>query len=147
MKRKSCVFILVTIFFFSLGLLSACFQPKPQAFVTTDEVGEDGFGYNLLEDGSYGVAIGNHTDSEEITIPSEYKGKPVSEIVDGGFHNAKKLRSVDIPVGIKTIGAHAFGNCANLKEIQIPEGVTVIRPLAFSTCVSLESVTFPESLT
>ena len=54
---------------------------------------------------------------------------------------------VNVPVGVKRIGAGAFENCDDLTEIFLPESVTEIGYSAFASCSRLESVTLPKSLT
>ena len=56
----------------------------------------------------------------EITIPSEYKGRPVTEIENQAFRYCKKLTSVTIPNSVTSIGEGAFRYCTSLESITLP---------------------------
>ncbi len=57
------------------------------------------------------------------------------------------LTTVDLPVGLKSIGSNAFDSCKLLSEIQIPNSVERIDEYAFEWCVSLTSIEIPASVT
>lgn len=77
---------------------------------------------------------------EEILLPNEI------ESIDVGAFSATKLKSVNIPKGIKTIYWSTFQSCKNLTEITIPEGVERIEVDAFESCKALKRVTLPSTL-
>lgn len=81
----------------------------------------------------------------DVTIPSCYKGKPVTAINNAAFPNSA-VTSVTIPDSITSIPDAAFVNCSNLTNISIPNSVTYIGFSAFSSCTSLKSITLPSSL-
>ena len=56
-------------------------------------------------------------------------------------------REVSIPVGVTSIGDHAFEGYSGLTSMTIPNGVTSIGFSAFSGCRGLTSVTIPDSVT
>ena len=56
----------------------------------------------------------------------------------GCFQNCAYLEKVIIPDTVETIEAYAFANCANLREINLPYGLSSIGEYAFFDCVSLE---------
>ena len=58
-----------------------------------------------------------------------------------------EVTSVNIPNGVTSIGAIAFGGCTSLVSITIPDSVTSIGRSAFSRCSSLASITIPNSVT
>ena len=55
--------------------------------------------------------------------------------------------SVNIPPGVKTIGAEAFCGNSTLESVTIPEGVTTIGYAAFKDCSALKTVKIPDSVT
>lgn len=81
----------------------------------------------------------------DVTIPSRYKGKPVTAINNAAFPNSA-VTSVTIPDSITSIPDAAFVNCSKLTNISIPNSVTYIGLSAFSSCTSLKSITLPSSL-
>lgn len=81
----------------------------------------------------------------DVTIPSCYKGKPVTAINNAAFPNSA-VTSVTIPDSITSIPDAAFVNCSKLTNISIPNSVTYIGFSAFSSCTSLKSITLPSSL-
>lgn len=81
----------------------------------------------------------------DVTIPSRYKGKPVTTIGHAAFFNSA-VTSVTIPDSVTSISDSAFINCPQLTNISIPNSVTYIGFSAFSSCTSLKSITLPSSL-
>lgn len=82
----------------------------------------------------------------DVTIPSRYKGKPVTAINNAAFPNSA-VTSVTIPDSVTSIPDAAFYNCGNLETIHIPVSVTSIGNDAFADCPSLMTVTYPGSKT
>lgn len=81
----------------------------------------------------------------DVTIPSCYKGKPVTMIDHAAFFNSV-VTSVTIPDSVTSIDDNAFGFCSQLTNISIPNSVTYIGFSAFAHCTSLKSITLPSSL-
>lgn len=81
----------------------------------------------------------------DVTIPSHYKGKPVTAINNAAFPNSA-VTSVTIPDSVTSIPDAAFVNCSQLTNISIPNSVTYIGFSAFDGCASLKSITLPSSL-
>ena len=81
----------------------------------------------------------------DVTIPSRYKGKPVTMIDHAAFYNSV-VTSVTIPDSVTAIHDGAFANCSQLTNISIPNSVTAIGSFAFDGCTKLESITLPSSL-
>lgn len=106
--------------------------------------------YILLENGNdYGVKIKDSVKAtvEDLTIVSKYHNKPVTQILEDGFKDCTKLKSISIPGSMKRIGISAFDNCRSLTSIVIPESVTSIGRDAFSGCTSLTSINLPKRIT
>ena len=81
----------------------------------------------------------------DVTIPSRYKGKPVTAIDHAAFHDSA-VTGVTIPDSVTAIPDDAFGFCSQLANISIPNSVTFIGYSAFNSCTSLKSITLPSSL-
>ena len=81
----------------------------------------------------------------DVTIPSRYKGKPVTAIDHAAFHDSA-VTGVTIPDSVTAIPDDAFGFCSQLTNISIPNSVTFIGFSAFNSCTSLKSITLPSSL-
>lgn len=81
----------------------------------------------------------------DVTIPSHYKGKPVTMIDHAAFHDSA-VTSVTIPDSVTSISDDAFAFCSQLTNISIPNSVTFIGFAAFNSCTSLKSITLPSSL-
>ena len=128
----------------------------------TGEKGEDGYlpemlpnveatnglVYYLLTDGTYGVSADKNTNYiDHIVIPSTFRDKPVTVIIDEGFKDFVNIKSVQLPNTLKEIRKSAFQGCTNIESITIPSTVTSIGSYAFSGCKRLTSVTIPDSVT
>ena len=80
------------------------------------------------------------SDVQQVVIPAEIGGKPVTEIGAECFFGMLTLRAVTIPDSVREIGDSAFALCKLLEEIIIPDSVTEIRERAFRDCRSLRHV-------
>lgn len=96
--------------------------------------------YKLLEDGTYGVSVGECYDVPEITIPAKYNGKKVTTIMRNFFEVNKKVLdttyqgdvtlqekdivtySIIISEGVTTLEAGAF-NVHSLKRLELAKSV------------------------
>lgn len=63
------------------------------------------------------------------------------------FCGCERLKSIDIPANVKSIGGVAFYNCGKLKAVVIPDGTEQIGDSAFSDCCNLERLVLPASVT
>lgn len=97
----------------------------------------EGFDYYLLDDGTYCIAQGTSTLLSEITIPSLYKGRNVTQIKEEGFagHNAT---TINLPNTITTICDKAFQNCSSLVSISISENICHFGNGVFNGCNNLQ---------
>lgn len=80
----------------------------------------------------------------DVTIPSRYKGKPVTMIDHAAFHDSA-VTSVTIPDSVTSIHDSAFGFCSQLTNISIPNSVTSIGSYVFDGCPSSMTVTYSGS--
>ncbi len=115
-------------------------------FTSCDLFPSEGLEMKLSNDGTHYTVVGRgNCKDENIVIPSEYEGKPVTGIADYAFKDWG-LKSVSIPGSVITIGTLAFYNCRELTRVNIGEGVEKIKPGAFYECKSLAKLTLPQSL-
>lgn len=106
------------------------------------------FDFEFIPPDNTAVIVTNYKykgTAADVTIPSRYKGKPVTMIDHAAFHNSA-VTSVTIPDSVTSIHDSAFSYCSSLTNISIPNSVTYIGSFAFEGCTKLESITLPSSL-
>lgn len=111
-----------------------------------DAANEQLFDFEFILNNTAVVVIRYKGTAADVTIPSRYKGKPVTMIDHAAFHNNSAVTSVTIPDSVTAIPDDAFGFCSQLTNISIPNSVTFIGFSAFNSCTSLKSITLPSSL-
>lgn len=111
-----------------------------------DAANEQLFDFNFILNNTAVVVISYKGTAADVTIPSRYKGKPVTVIDPVAFYNNSAVTSVTIPDSVTAIPDYAFGFCSQLTNISIPNSVTFIGFSAFNSCTSLKSITLPSSL-
>ena len=116
----------------TIGLLT------PLVFVPSAQISEvkkgNIFSFNMIGD-SYSVRANPSLEKyfskylpSEITIPSEYKGCPVTEIESFGFYSyslSLSLKSITIPNSVTMIGEGAF-SFLDLSAIILPSIPTIL---------------------
>ena len=110
-----------------------------------DAANEQLFDFAFTPDNTAVIVIRYEGTAADVTIPSRYKGKPVTMIDHAAFFNSA-VTSVTIPDSVTSIPDSAFGFCSQLTNISIPNSVTFIGFSAFNSCTSLKSITLPSSL-
>ncbi len=104
------------------------------------------FTFYELEDGTYAV-----TDYEGIwpyvTMPSSYKGKPVSHIIDAICNFNNNIISISVPDSITSVSVSALANNHKLKKVNLPKSLTEIGDAMFYGCENLEEISISESVT
>lgn len=111
-----------------------------------DAVNAQLFDFAFTPDNTAVIVTKYNGIAADVTIPSRYKGKPVTMIDHAAFHNNSAVTSVTIPDSVTAIPDDAFGFCSELTNISIPNSVTFIGFSAFNSCTSLKSITLPSSL-
>ena len=111
-----------------------------------DAANEQLFDFKFILNNTAVIVISYKGTAADVTIPSRYKGKPVTMIDHAAFHNNSAVTSVTIPDSVTAIPDDAFGFCSQLTNISIPNSVTFIGFSAFNSCTSLKSITLPSSL-
>lgn len=110
-----------------------------------DAVNAQLFDFAFTPDNTAVIVTKYNGIAADVTIPSRYKGKPVTAINNAVFPNSA-VTSVTIPDSVTSIPDAAFVNCSELTNISIPNSVTYIGFSAFAHCTSLKSITLPSSL-
>lgn len=110
-----------------------------------DAANEQLFDFEFTPDSTAVIVKKYNGTAADVTIPSHYKGKPVTMIDHAAFHDSA-VTSVTIPDSVTSIPDDAFAFCSQLTNISIPNSVTFIGFSAFNSCTSLKSITLPSSL-
>ena len=110
-----------------------------------DAANEQLFDFKFILNNTAVIVIRYKGTAADVTIPSRYKGKPVTAIDHAAFFNSA-VTSVTIPDSVTSIPDDAFSHCSQLTNISIPNSVTFIGFSAFNSCTSLKSITLPSSL-
>lgn len=111
-----------------------------------DAANEQLFDFEFILNNTAVIVTRYNGTAADVTIPSRYKGKPVTMIDPVAFYNNSAVTSVTIPDSVTAIPDYAFGFCSQLTNISIPNSVTFIGFSAFNSCTSLKSITLPSSL-
>lgn len=83
--------------------------------------------------------------NEEVTIPSEYKGLPVTEIGERAFAGESRISSVYIPDSVIIIGAYAFDDCRNLESLRLSTNIKII-PSHMTRNTRIKSIVIPDGV-
>ena len=110
-----------------------------------DAVNAQLFDFKFIPNNTAVIVKKYNGTAADVTIPSHYKGKPVTMIDHAAFHDSA-VTSVTIPDSVTSIPDDAFAFCSQLTNISIPNSVTFIGFSAFKSCTSLKSITLPSSL-
>ena len=86
-------------------------------------------------------------NEKNVTIPSTYKGLPVTSIRGSVFENDWFLNTVEIPDSVVEIRGGAFKNCVYLTTVNLPPNITEIHGSTFENCYYLDNVVIPEGVT
>jgi hypothetical protein len=84
--------------------------------------------------GSYGL---HGTTCTSITFD---ENSQITSIAERTFYGNKKLKSIEIPEGVTSIGLYAFSYCDELETIILPSTVTNISQGAFAECKKLKTI-------
>ncbi|MCL2007192.1 MAG: leucine-rich repeat domain-containing protein [Treponema sp.] len=98
------------------------------------------------KDGDFTVTIKRYIgDSEEIIIPDNFGGIPVTVIGNLAFLGNESLINVILPESLVIIEGSAFRDCIGLTEIKLPQSLTTIGSGAFENCEKLSKITIPKN--
>lgn len=86
-------------------------------------------------------------DTSDVEIPAEIDGLPVIAVDKAAFQNNRHVRSIIVPLTVKTIEAWAFSYMENLQVVQLASGLEQLGANAFTGSATLREVKLPQSLT
>lgn len=109
------------------------------------EAEKDGLIYILYADHAE-LAKTVNPEFDEVIIPEEIDGLPVTVIGDGTFCDCYELQSVSLPDTIEKIGKSAFENCG-ISKIVLPGSIKEVGDDAFLYCGLLSEIVIPEGFT
>ena len=87
----------------------------------------------------------NKNSLKEVTVPSEFNGKPVVAISDNAFSNdpvslCRVIETLIMPDTIRHIGSFFFKSCIYLRHIKMPAGLESLGNEAFRGASGLETL-------
>ena len=97
-------------------------------------------GVLFSKDGKTLLAYPNYKKATHYDVPAG-----VERIEAGAFGN-EYLKTISLPIGLKSVGDYGFSGCTRLQSIALPLTVREIGKDIFHNCVSLELVSLPEGL-
>ena len=98
------------------------------------------FEYEPNADGAYTVT-GYSGFDDDVTIPAEYNGKPVTAVGDEAFRDNGNIIGINMP-SITSVGTLAFYGCHSLRRVSMPS-VTDVAERAFDYCYNLADISMP----
>ncbi len=90
--------------------------------------------------------VGYRGTSENVVIPDEIGGLPVTQIVYPGFVGNEEIKSITLGKNVKLVGELVFLDCRMLSSVTLNDGLQRIGNKAFVSCVSLKDIIIPESV-
>jgi hypothetical protein len=80
--------------------------------------------------GTHYVVVGCDKSYTDIVVPSEYNGKPVTEVATGAFVNCNNLITLVLPDSVESIAKGAIENNHNLNSLTLGSGLKNLSPEA-----------------
>ena len=103
--------------------------------------------FEIYEPDSGVVIIDSYIGSEEIVvIPETINGKTVTEIADGAFVNADKVRAVKLADTIEVVGESAFNLVDELEIVVAGSNLKRVEDYAFTSCPKLRCLELNDGL-
>ncbi|NLF60178.1 MAG: leucine-rich repeat protein, partial [Lentisphaerae bacterium] len=107
---------------------------------------EQGFMYQLNEDGSSYAVSAYLGLAAEVNVPATFADKPVTVIGANAFIDNNNLTTVVLPEGLRRIEDGAF-SYSSLSSVTLPSTLQYIGVRAFYDCWNLKQVTLPAGST
>lgn len=100
-------------------------------------------GIEYIKEGAFAEC----SELQEVALPTTLKqlGTKNSGYQNGAFSKTK-IKSINLPNGLKSIGHSTFMECKELESVQLPDNVEVIGSHAFYRCKQLKRIEFPNSV-
>ena len=93
----------------------------------------------------WGYDTAGKEPSGDIKLPSMWQGRPVVRISGGFLCENKKIRSIEIPDSVTSLGDSAFARCINLQSVRLSKNIREISNWAFEG-TALTVVEIPNSV-
>ncbi|MBQ6622886.1 MAG: leucine-rich repeat protein [Mogibacterium sp.] len=107
---------------------------------------DNGYVYEEQDDGA--MTLTGYTGREEnLDVPVEIGGEPVTEIGDECYSGNVWITKVRVPEGITKIGDYGFEACSLMEKIYLPDSLKTIGAGAFSGCGQLSLVDIQDAVT
>ena len=107
----------------------------------------DGFDTVIVEEGITALGANSfYQDGKRTNIVSVTLPESLTAIQYQAFKYCGQLTQINIPNGVKEIGAGAFNGCGSLQTVTLGNSVEVIGYDAFLNCYDLEQINLPASL-
>ncbi|MBQ9982881.1 MAG: leucine-rich repeat domain-containing protein [Oscillospiraceae bacterium] len=129
----------------------------PSMTISADDVIYQGFKYTKTEDGITITGYTEELDLENLVIPDEIDGTPVTAIGNSAFTNCFAIKKLTLGKNLRTIGAKAFFSSKSnanfeISELVIPDNLESIDTTAFGSSYSsriarIQSLVIPASTT
>ena len=100
---------------------------------------KDDISYVITENNELVVMNGRKTTMQDVVIPSEIDGIPVTGIVEWAFSRAN-VQNITIPETVTFIGQSAFEGCANLEAVLFDAPEVSLAYKAFANCTKLKII-------
>ena len=133
MKKQAIIFFSFILLLCILVGFCGCQKMKNNE---EEAVRETVFKFTLKDDDTYEVNTKKCT-TDEVTIPAQHLGKPVTSIGERAFKNSKWLTSIIIPDSVTSIKDEAFRDCMSLTNVSIPDSLTFFGDRVFTGCDNL----------
>ena len=86
-------------------------------------------------------------ECENLTSVTFEEGSICKTINDSVFKGCKKLKTVNLPDSLETLGLETFYGCESLEDITIGPNVKMVYSSTFSNCTNLKNITIQGSIT
>ena len=113
------------------------------------EVDEQGLAFYPLDDGTYGVGIGNAIYLSNIIVPSTHSGRNVTKVIKHGFGGElivvdydPIVKTITLPETIKEIEEGGFEYLQHLESIKLPKSLKKICDYGLDGISSLKEIQY-----
>ena len=94
-------------------------------------------GYIFYEDGDVVYLMGVIDERDSLILPKDYNGKAYA-VYNYAFSELSGLKNIEIPAGVKEIGANSFSGCVNVQALKAT--ATVIEYIPKNSLVSVNVI-------
>ncbi len=109
--------------------------------------GRETEGVWLYEPGEESATLAGYLGLDgTLAVPDTLGELPVAAVADNAFLGDSRLRDVNLPEGVLSIGEGAFADCVGLEEIVLPQSLASIGAYAFRGDVWLAAPAMPDTV-